>query len=123
MKTQGISPKAVLAAVLPTLGGLVAVLVQWIATGTFDRAELGTAVGAVLASLLAFAGAYAAAPGDVRPKPQANVTLSIDSAQLAKGITPPPPPRRGRGARGLTLVEVLVVLLIVLVVLLLMRAV
>lgn len=66
MTTQGISPKAVLAAVVPALGGLVAVGVQWIATGALDRAELATAVGAVLASLLAFAGAYAGKPGDVK---------------------------------------------------------
>jgi uncharacterized membrane protein len=65
MVTKGISPKAILAAVLPTLGGLVAVAVQWGVTGNLDRAELVTAVGAVVASLLAFAGAWAGSPGDV----------------------------------------------------------
>jgi hypothetical protein len=69
MKTVGLSPKAILAAVYPTLGGLVAILVQWIATGTLDRAELATAVGAVLAALLAFAGAYRGKPGEVQPSP------------------------------------------------------
>lgn len=64
MVTVGISPKAILAAVLPTLGGLVAIGVQWIATGDLDRNELATAVGAVVASLLAFAGAYAGKPGE-----------------------------------------------------------
>lgn len=60
-----ISPKAVLAAVVPALGGLVAVLVQWIATGDLDRPELATAVGTALASFLAFLGAYSGRPGPV----------------------------------------------------------
>lgn len=63
--TNGISPKALLAAVVPTLGGVVAVVVQWIATGVFDRAELATACGTVLAASLAFIGAWAGSPGDV----------------------------------------------------------
>lgn len=95
MKTVGISPKAVLAAVLPTLGGVLAVGVQWLATGEFDRAEFATAIGTVAAALLAFAGAYAADPGTVKP--------SV-------------PPYRD-GEAGITLLEVLVVLLLVLVIL------
>lgn len=39
-------------AILPALGGLVAVVVQWAATGVFDRAELNTAVVAVGAAVL-----------------------------------------------------------------------
>jgi len=66
--TAGISPKAILAAVLPTLGGFVAVLVQYIASGEFDRAELATAVGATLAALLAFIGAWSGKPGTVVAK-------------------------------------------------------
>jgi hypothetical protein len=65
LKTEGLSPKAVLAAVLPTLGGVVAVAVQWVATGEFDRAELATALSAVSASALAFLGAYLARSGRV----------------------------------------------------------
>jgi hypothetical protein len=65
LKTEGLSPKAVLAAVLPTLGGVVAVAVQWVATGEFDRAELATALSAVCASALAFLGAYLARAGRV----------------------------------------------------------
>lgn len=63
--TQGLSPKAILAAVVPTLGGLVAVGIQWIATGAFDRAELATAISTVIAAVLAFLGAWAGDPGNV----------------------------------------------------------
>ena len=65
LETSGLSPKAILAAVLPTLGGVVAVGIQWIATGEFDRAELVTALTAVSTSLLAFLGAYSGSPGTV----------------------------------------------------------
>jgi hypothetical protein len=60
-----ISPKAFLAAVLPTLGGVIAVGVQWAITGEFDRAELVTALSAVGSAALAFLGAYTAQPGPV----------------------------------------------------------
>lgn len=63
--TVGISPKALFAAILPALGGAVAVLIQWAATGEFDRAELVTSASAVASSLLAFLGAWAGSPGDV----------------------------------------------------------
>ena len=56
-----------MAAVLPTLGGVVAVVTQWAITGEFDRAELVTALSAVAGSVLAFAGAYIGRPGTVAP--------------------------------------------------------
>lgn len=42
-------------AVYPALGAIVAVAVQWVATGEFDRAEFATAVSGVAAALLAYA--------------------------------------------------------------------
>jgi hypothetical protein len=60
-----LAPKALLAAVFPTLGGFVTILVEWIATGAFDRLELATAVGAFLAAALAFGGAWLGSPGSV----------------------------------------------------------
>jgi hypothetical protein len=39
-------------AVIVQLGGLVAVVIQWAATGTLDRAELITAGSALLASAI-----------------------------------------------------------------------
>jgi len=67
MVTRGISPKALLAALLPALGGLIAVGIQWAITGAFDKAELATALTAAAGSLLAFAGAWAGNPGTVVP--------------------------------------------------------
>lgn len=65
LRTEGLSPKTILAAALPTLGGVIAVLIQWVATGEFDRAELATAVSAVAASVLAGLGAYLGRAGRV----------------------------------------------------------
>ena len=78
MATPGtISPKAILAFVVPTLGGLIAVGIQWGVTGAFDKAELVTALTAVGSALVAGLGAYAGAPGAV---------------QVAADIVPGPPP-------------------------------
>lgn len=78
MKTRmaggALSPKAILAAVLPSLAGVIAVAVQWIATGEFDRAELATAISTVISALLAFLGAWAAEPGPVEAVPAETVT-------------------------------------------------
>jgi hypothetical protein len=64
-----LAPKALLAAVFPTLGGFVTILVEWIATGAFDRLELATTVGAFLAAALAFGGAWLGNPGSVEHVP------------------------------------------------------
>lgn len=37
-------------AIVPALGGVVAVVVQWAATGTFDQAELNTGLVALVAA-------------------------------------------------------------------------
>jgi hypothetical protein len=85
-----ISPKAVLAALLPATGGLVAVIVQWVASGEFDRSELATAIGSLIAAALAFAGAWAGEPGE---------TVTADQTTY-------------HGERGLTSLEAVVVLLL-----------
>jgi len=67
MASKGtISPKAILAAVVPTLGGLVAVGIEWAITGHLDRLELTTALTAFGSALIAGIGAYAGAPGQVQ---------------------------------------------------------
>ena len=67
--TIGLSPKAFLAAVFPALTTLVIVLVNGAFTG-FDATELRTAVVGLVASALAFIGAWLGSPGVVvRPSP------------------------------------------------------
>lgn len=84
--TDGLAPKAILAAILPTLGGVLAVLIQWVATGEFDRAELATSITAVAAAALAFAGAWLGAPGAVREQlvTPSDEGLSEDVAERLK---------------------------------------
>jgi len=66
MASRGtISPKAILAAVVPTLGGLLAVAVEWGISGRLDRLELTTALTAFASALVAGIGAYVGAPGQV----------------------------------------------------------
>jgi hypothetical protein len=74
--TVGLSPKAILAAVLPTLGGVIAVGVQWLVTGEFDKAELATALTAVGAALVSGLGAWAGNPGTVVPKSARNASAT-----------------------------------------------
>ena len=62
--TIGISPKAFLAAVFPALTTLVIVLVNGAFTG-FDATELHAAVAGLVASALAFVGAWLGSPGVV----------------------------------------------------------
>lgn len=91
--TLGISPKAILAAILPTLGGIVAVLIQWVATGEFSRAELATALSAVSASLLAFIGAYLGDPGDVAIEvgPASDALMPAAALSTAESASPTNP--------------------------------
>ena len=65
MATGHVSPKVILAAVLPTLGGILAVAIQWGVTGQFNRPELITALTAFGAALVSGIGAYIGAPGEV----------------------------------------------------------
>ena len=55
--TLGLSPKVY----IPVLGIAVGVLTSWVATGTFDRAEIAAAIAAAWALI----GGYLAGPGDV----------------------------------------------------------
>jgi hypothetical protein len=64
--TQGIAPKAILAAAIPALGTLIATVVLLIVTGEYDRTELATDIVGVSSSLLSGLAAYLGSPGDVR---------------------------------------------------------
>jgi len=67
MASKGtLSPKAILAAIVPTLGGLIAVAIEWAVTGHLDRLELTTALTAFGSALVAGLGAYVGAPGQVQ---------------------------------------------------------
>ena len=44
-----------LKSLVPALGTLIAVAGQWVATGTFDRAEVATAITGGLSALLSYA--------------------------------------------------------------------
>lgn len=63
--TVGISPKAKLATLFSAVATVLAVVIQWLVTGEYDKAELATTIIGVTNSLLAFAGAFLGAPGDV----------------------------------------------------------
>lgn len=66
-KTVGLSPKTILAGVLPAVGTILAVLITWGVTGELDRAELVIALTGFSSALVAALGAWAADPGDVQP--------------------------------------------------------
>lgn len=68
-RTVGVSPKAILAAVIPAAGSLIAVAIQWAVTGELDRAELVTALTGFSAALLAGLAAWAGKPGMVDMDP------------------------------------------------------
>lgn len=63
--TRGISPKAILAAVLPASAGLIVVVTTWVATGEFDRSELSLTVGSILSAALGALGASLGSTGTV----------------------------------------------------------
>jgi hypothetical protein len=64
-KTDGLSPKTILAAVLPSIGTVLAILIQWVVTGELNRPELVTALVGFSGALLSVIGAYLGAPGAV----------------------------------------------------------
>lgn len=63
--TIGLSPKAVLAFLLPLIAAFGGTVSTWITSGTFNAAEIKTAVAGLIASGLALLGAYLAPPGEV----------------------------------------------------------
>jgi hypothetical protein len=64
-QTSGLSPKAILAGLMPALGTVVAVLIMGAVTGEFDRLEVATALTGFSGALFAALGAYFGAPGTV----------------------------------------------------------
>ncbi len=63
--TVGLSPKALLAFLLPLLAAVGGALSSWIVTGDFNNAEIRTAAGGLVSSGLALLGAYVGQPGPV----------------------------------------------------------
>lgn len=45
---------AYLKAIVPALGTVIAVVAQWVVTGTFDRPELATAITGILAAAVTY---------------------------------------------------------------------
>jgi len=72
-----LSPKAILAATLPALATLAAVIVQWAVTGEFDKAELTTAIVGVVTSALSGLGAYLGAPGNVQVPAEVKADVGV----------------------------------------------
>jgi len=72
-----LSPKAILAATLPALATLAAVIVQWAVTGEFDKAELTTAIVGVVTSALSGLGAYLGAPGNVQVPAEVTADVGV----------------------------------------------
>lgn len=64
-RTEGISPKAIVATAVPLVATIVGVVVQLLVTGEFDRSELVTAISGASTALLAGGSAAAASPGVV----------------------------------------------------------
>lgn len=63
------SPKAVLAFLYPFIATLIGVAATWIVTGEFNVEEIRTGVAGLLASGLAFFGAWLGKPGVVDANP------------------------------------------------------
>lgn len=66
MSTVGISPKAIAALVWPAVVAAGAAVASWIVTGEFNDSEVKVALAGVVTSLITFAGAYVADPGEVK---------------------------------------------------------
>ena len=64
-RTNGLSPKAVLAFFYPAIGSVVSAVSSWIVTGNFNDSEIRVAVAGLGASGLALLGAYVGKPGDI----------------------------------------------------------
>lgn len=64
-KTEGVSPKTVLAGVLPALGTVFAVLILWLVTGELNKAELAVALTGFSGSAFSALGAWLGSPGTV----------------------------------------------------------
>jgi hypothetical protein len=65
MANGKVSPKTIIAAAMPALVALVAVLIQWAVTGEYNRPELATLITGLATSLLTGLGSWLAEPGEV----------------------------------------------------------
>jgi hypothetical protein len=65
MAAGKVSPKTIVAAVLPAVVTVLAVLIQWGVTGEFSRPELATAITGLVTSIATGVGAWLAEPGEV----------------------------------------------------------
>jgi hypothetical protein len=66
VRTVGLSPKTIIAGVLPALATVVGVLISWLVTGELDKQELVLALTGFSSAILSALGAYVADPGDVQ---------------------------------------------------------
>lgn len=73
MSTVGLSNKLVKTLIAACGAQLVALIVQVIATGEFDRVALAQLVGVAVTALFGFVGGYAAAPDAVAFDPSVHV--------------------------------------------------
>ena len=87
MRTNGLSPKAAAAGLITALGTVATVGVLWLVTGTFDKAEITTALTGLIGALVAFASAYLAPPGDVVKPPVGEASDGNLSAKAVKRLT------------------------------------
>lgn len=90
--TKGTSPKAILAAALPAIGTVLAVLILWVVTGEFDKAELATSLTGLVGSLTAGFGAWLGNPGtvvvDPAQNPQIQQPQSPEDAEVPADVGP-----------------------------------
>lgn len=90
MKTVGISPKAVLAFLLPAIGTLILAVLDQVLSPAMDP-SLKVAIVGLANSVLAFAGAYAGNPGavvDVRSSWGATKSGTSNPSSAAVFTTP-----------------------------------
>ena len=83
MRTIGLSPKAVLAFLYPTIATVAYTTGSWIATGDFNASEVRVALAGLVAAAVAALGAYVAEPGNVRPEGADHIGDTIDDGDPA----------------------------------------
>ncbi len=82
--TIGLSPKALLAFLFPLIAAVAGAVSSWVVTGTFDDAEIRTAVGGLVTSGLALLGAYVGQPGPVATVDEKGSDERFGAEALAK---------------------------------------
>lgn len=97
--TVGTSPKAVLAALLPAVGTVLAVVVQWLISGEFDRAELVTSLSGLIAAAVGGFGAYLGSPGTVNV-PVPGTTAAAIVGPASDDLLPPEAVEKLTGPEG-----------------------